>query len=145
MALELVVWVSGQAGEASRALQVLKKQYEPTARNTAVLIRDRDGQVLLFETGDVDLQHGPLLGVIVSLLMALLGSSAPDLAVAQTVSLGFPENYWTALPKLQPGGSALVSLVTLERAEETLDLLAEYRGEVWQQVLADDLLAQFSV
>jgi uncharacterized membrane protein len=145
VALKLVVFVSGQAGEASRALQALKKQNKPTARNVAVLICDQDGQVLLFETGDIGTQHGPLLSVIVGLLMELLGSSALEIAAAQAVSLGFPENYWTMLPKLQPGGSALVSLATLERAEETLDLLAKYRGEVWQQVLADNLLAQFSV
>jgi len=138
MAPELVVWVSNQAGEASRAFQALKKHGEPVACNAAVLIRDRTGQAFVFETGNVDLQHGALLGTITGLLVELLGGSGPERVVAQGEHL-------TALrASLQPGGSALVILVDGEQIEGAFRLLAAFQGQVWQQTLADDLLAQLT-
>jgi uncharacterized membrane protein len=46
--------------------------------------------------------------------------------------------------RLQPGGSALVLLLETKRVKETLDLLATLRGRVWQQVLSDHLVAEFT-
>ena len=145
MALELAVWVSDQAGEASRVLQALKKHSGPTARNAAVLIRDQAGQVFVFETGDADPRLGTLLGAIVGLSVEMLGRSDPERLTAQAVSLGFPEEYLTApQASFQPGGSALVTLLETERVKEILYLLATFRGRVWQQALEDDLLVRFA-
>jgi uncharacterized membrane protein len=145
MTLELLVWISGQASEASRALQALKKHNEPAARNAAVLIRDQVGHVFVFESGDVDPRQGTLLGMIVGLLVEMLGGSDPERVTAQAVSLGFPEEYLTApQASFQPGGSALVTLLETERVQEILDLLATFQGRVWQQALEGDLLVRFA-
>jgi uncharacterized membrane protein len=145
MAPKLAVWVYDDAGEASRALRALKKHSKPLARNAAVLIRDLAGQVIVFETGNVDPSRGTLLGAIVGLLVLALGGSDSEVVAAQAVSMGFPEEHLAALrASLQPGGSALVVLVETERVDGTLDLLATCQGRVWQQALTDDLLAQFA-
>jgi uncharacterized membrane protein len=145
MALELVLLISRQAGEASRALQALKKHGEPAARNAVVLIRGKAGQVFVFETGNVDPRHGALLGVIVGLLAELLGGSNAERVASQALSMGFPEDHVPALQaSLRPGGSALVLLIEMEEFEGTLDLLTTFQGRVWRQALADDLLAQLT-
>jgi hypothetical protein len=136
MALELVIWVSGQAGEASRAFQALKKHQDAVARNAAVLIRDADGQVFVFESGDVNPRHWPLLGAIVGLFVERLSRSEMVQAGAE---------YMTALrASFQPGGSALVFLVDSEQAKGLLGLLAAFQGQVWPQAHADDLMAQLT-
>jgi uncharacterized membrane protein len=136
MALKLVVWVSGQAGEAGRAFQALKKHQEPVARNAVVLVRDVDGKVFVFESGNVDYRHWPLLGASVGLLVERLGRPEPE---------GAPADYVTAIrASFQPGGSALVFLVDSEQVEGVLGLLAAFRGQGWQQALADMLLARLA-
>jgi uncharacterized membrane protein len=146
MVLNLVVWLSSQAGEASRALQALREHSEPAARNAAVLIRDQNGQVFVFETGDVDRRHGTLLGAVVGLLMGLSGGPGPERVGVHAASLSFPEDYLTALQaEFEPGGSALVGLLEPKRTEGALDLLARFQGRVWRQKLADDLLAQLAI
>jgi uncharacterized membrane protein len=145
MAMELVVWVSGRASEASSALQALKKSVKPAARNAAVLVRERDGQVFVVETGDIDLRSGMLLGAAAGLLVEVLGRSSPERAAAGTMSIDFPEEYLMALQaSLQPGGSALLLLLETEWLDKALDLLAGFQGRVWQQSLAGRLLAEIA-
>jgi uncharacterized membrane protein len=145
MALELVVLVCGQAREASRALQVLKKQDDPSTRNAVVLLQDRTGRVFVFETGDVAPQHGALLGTITGLLMGLLGKTGLEGVAAQAASLGFSKEHLATLSaEFKAGGSALALLVEAERAGGVFDFLATFDGQVWQQVLGDDLLARFA-
>jgi uncharacterized membrane protein len=145
MAMELVVWVSDQASEASRALQALKKSVKPAARNSAVLVRERDGQVFVVETGDVDLRSGMLLGAAAGLLVALLGGSSPERATVGTMSIDLPEEYLMALQaSLQPGGSALLLLLETEWLDEALNVVAGFQGRVWQQSLAGRLLAEIA-
>jgi uncharacterized membrane protein len=145
MARKLVVWVSDRAGEASRALQALKKHREAVARNAAVLIRERTGEVLIYETGNVDLEHGPLLGVITGLLVELLAGSDLERVAVQAASIGLTQEDSMQLSSmLEPGGSALVTLVDAQRIEGILKLLSAFQGHVWQQTLADDLLARLS-
>ncbi|MGD8623511.1 MAG: hypothetical protein PVF47_02415 [Anaerolineae bacterium] len=140
MALELVVLVCGQAGQASRALEALKKKGHPAARNAVVLLQDRAGQIIVFETGDVTPEHGGLLGTVTGLLIGLLGNLGSEGIAAQAASLGFTKEQLAVLPAdLEPGGSALVLLVETERVEGTLDLLAAFEGQIWQQALVDDL------
>jgi uncharacterized membrane protein len=143
--MELVVWVSGRASEASSALQALKKSVKPAARNAAVLVRERDGQVFVIETGDIDLRSGMLLGAAAGLLVEVLGRSSPERAAAGTMSIDFPEEYLMALQaSLQPGGSALLLLLETEWLDKALDLLAGFQGRVWQQSLAGRLLAEIA-
>jgi uncharacterized membrane protein len=140
MALKLVVLVCEQAREASRALGALKKKGDPAARNAVVLLQDRAGQIIVFETGDVTPDHGALLGTITGLLIGRLGKLDPEGVTAQAASLGFSKEQLAALPAgLAPGGSALVLLVDRERVDGTLDLLALFEGQIWQQTLADDV------
>jgi uncharacterized membrane protein len=141
--MELVVWVCDQAGQASRALLALKRRSEPEGRNAVVLVRNGDGHVYVFETGDVDRRYGTLPGIIVGVLVALLGDPDSEVVVAQALSMGFPEEYLVALrASFRPGGSALVTLVENDRVEGILDLLASVQGHVLRQALADDMLAQ---
>jgi uncharacterized membrane protein len=143
MPLELIVWTSDQGGRASRVLQFLKKREEPEARNGAVLIRDREGQVFVFETGKVDRRYGTLPGVIVGLLLVLLGSPRSERAAAQAEGMGFPAEHLSELrARLQPGGSALVMLADPKRVDVILDHLAPFGGGVWRQAVPKDLVAQ---
>jgi hypothetical protein len=87
--MELVAWVANGASEASRALQSLKKDSKPAARNAAVLVREWNGQVFVVETGDIDLRSGMLLGTVVGLLMELPVGSDPESVIAQADGLGF--------------------------------------------------------
>jgi hypothetical protein len=140
MPLELLVWLSHQAGAASRALQFLKEREEPEALNAGVLIKDQDNQVYVFETGRADRQHGTLAGVIVGLLLALLGGPDSDGAAAYGESLGFPAELLAALrASLLPGGSALVMLAHCERQAEIRNLLAPFGGCVWRQPVPEGL------
>ena len=142
--MELVVWVSGRANEASSALQALKKDVKPSARNAAVLIRDRTGQIVIFETGEIGPGLGMLAGVVVGLLMELPGGSDPSILFALAADLGFPEGFLEALrADLRLGGSALVLLLDSEWLGETLALLTTLRGRVWRQALSDHLVAKF--
>jgi uncharacterized membrane protein len=145
MALELVVWVSEDAGTASRALQSLKASNAPAAWNAAVLIRDRDGQLQVFETGRVDGRHGTVPGVIVGLLMVLFGGSDPGHIAGQAVSMGFPEGFVTTL-QASTGlwASALVMFVRTDSVAKTLELLEIFEGRAWRQTLSDGLLAHLS-
>jgi uncharacterized membrane protein len=143
--MELVVWVSDRASEAGRALQALKRDVQPAARNAAVLVRERDGQVFVVETGDGDLRSGMLLGAAVGLLVEVLGRSSPEFAAAGAMSIDFPEEYLMALQaSLQPGGSALLLLLETEWLDEALNVVAGFQGRVWQQSLAGRLLAEIA-
>jgi hypothetical protein len=136
MAPKLVVWVSAIAGEASRALQTLKRHDEPVARNATVLIREPQGKVVVFESGNVDPRYWPLLGAVVGLFVGRLDRS--DLAHTAPGSLAALQ---VAFP---PGGSALVTLIDGEQVTGTLRILETFRGQAWEQALADDLLAQLT-
>jgi uncharacterized membrane protein len=141
--MELVVWVCDQAGQASRALQALKRRREPEARNAVVLVRNGDGHVYVYETGDLDRRYGTLPGILVGMFVALLGDPDSEVVVAQALSMGFSEEYLVALrASFRPGGSALVTLVETDRVEGILDLLASLQGHVLRHALEDDVLAQ---
>jgi uncharacterized membrane protein len=110
-----------------------------------VLVRERDGQVFVVETGDIDLRSGMRLGAAAGLLVEVLGRSSPERAAAGTMSIDFPEEYLMALQaSLQPGGSALLLLLETEWLDKALDLLAGFQGRVWQQSLAGRLLAEIA-
>jgi uncharacterized membrane protein len=143
MTLDLSVWVSGQASEASRALHALKKENMPAARNAVVLIRDQDGQVFPFEIGDVDPRHGMLLGAIVGLLVEVLSGSISGDAASQTTIMDFSQEDLMALRMGFPlGGSALLLLLETEWLDETLKLLDRFQGRVWKRALSDHLQAK---
>jgi hypothetical protein len=145
MAVELVVQMSRRAGEASRALQALKVQSETVARNTAVLIRAPSGEVVVFETGNVDLRYVTLLGAVVSVLVEPLGEFDPKPIAAHGPSFALTQEWLAKLRgSLQPGGSALVILVETDRARALPSLLAAHEGRLWQWALSDDLVASFA-
>jgi hypothetical protein len=142
MAQEMIVFVSGKSGEASRALQCLREQSAKVARNAVVLIRDRAGQVFIFESGDVEPRYGMLLGSVTGLLVELWGGTGPEYAATHTLGRGWSEERLAALPvDLEVDGSALVILVDVE-LQGTLDFLESFEGQVWRQALVDGLLAQ---
>lgn len=136
MALKLVVWVSDRSGEASRALQALKRHDERVARNAAVLIRDREGEVFVFESGDVDLLYWPVLGAVVGFFVKRLERSEPAHAAREQMM-----PLQTAFP---PGSSALVILVAEAQVAGMFEFLAAFQGQAWEQALADGLLAQLA-
>ena len=77
--------------------------------------------------------------------MGLLGQTGLEGVAVQAASLGFSKEHLATLSaEFKAGGSALVLLVESERAGAILDFLATFDGQVWQQALADDLLAGFA-
>jgi hypothetical protein len=86
-----------------------------------------------------------LLGAIAGLLVEPLGSLDRQHVTGLTPHSGFPEEFLVALrADLPPGGSALVLLVELDGVAGMLDLLAEFKGQIWQQILPDQLVVQFA-
>ena len=108
-----------------------------------MLIRNLDGQVYVYETGDVDRRYGTLPGIIVGLFVALLGDPDSAVVIAQALSMGLPEEFLAGLrASFRPGGSALIILVETDRVKGILDLLASLQGHVLRHALEDDVLAQ---
>jgi uncharacterized membrane protein len=135
----LVVVIFPQAREASRALQSMKRHPGLEARNTAVLVRDRVGEVHLFETGAIDPEYAALLGGLVGLLEEVLVGELAGLPAEDLPYLGLSQKHLSLLERsLQPGGSCLVTLIEPEKADKVQECLATYGGRVWQQQLAID-------
>lgn len=147
--LELVVFLSDRAGTASRAFQALKAQAReggPAILNAAVLIRDQGGETFAFETGPADPTYGASFGTITGALLGLMsGTVGSDLGRAAAVGtcIDFDDDYSAMLQaSFPPGSSALAILVETERVERVNRILGEFSGQLAQQTLAYDLLAQ---
>jgi uncharacterized membrane protein/sporulation protein YlmC with PRC-barrel domain len=155
--IELVVLVFDEPGKAEEALEFLKELKRErniiAIRNSAVLVKDEDGQVSLKEAQDVDARHGRLFGAITGGLVGLaagpvgvvVGAAAGAVvggAAADHIDMGFSNKYLKDLEKhLQPGSSALIALVENEWVGEVADAMAHFGGQLFRQALTDEIIA----
>lgn len=154
---ELVARVYDSPGGAQQALdfvQDLQRRKTLKILNSALLVKNKDGDVTLEERGDLDAKQGRLFGAITGGLVglvggpvgvvvgALAGAGVGGLA-AKWIDMGFSDSFLVGLQeRLQPGSSALILLVEHEWAKGLADALADTGGTFFQQSLTDGLVAQ---
>ena len=156
--IELVVLLFDEPGKADEVLQFLKELKRErnivAIHNSAVLVKDEDGQVSLKEAQDVDARHGRLFGAITGGLVGLAagpvgvvvgaaaGAAVGGLA-ADHIDMGFSNKYLKDLEKhLQPSSSALIALVENEWVGEVTDAVAHFGGQLFRQALTDEIIAE---
>jgi uncharacterized membrane protein len=154
---ELVARVYDDLGGAEQALEFVRDlQRRKTLKilNSALLVKDEDGEVTLEEKGDLDAKQGRLFGAITGGLVglvggpvgvvvgALAGAGVGGLA-AKWIDMGFSDTFLAGLQeRLQPGSSALILLVEHEWANSLSDALADTGGTFFRQSLTDELVKQ---
>lgn len=157
--VELVVLVSETADTAAEALQALKgaaRQGDLAVLNAAVLVKDVGGETSLVEMEDLDPRHGALFGAITGGLVGLLGGpigvvvgaaagAATGHVAAGRIDMGFPDEYLARLQEgLQPGSSALVTLVEQAWVDEVAETLSRFGGQVLHQAITDDIVMRIA-
>jgi uncharacterized membrane protein len=157
--IELIILTFKEVDQANEALQTLKQAAQKgvlTFLNAAVLVKEEDGQTSLKETEDIDPKRGALFGAITGGLIGLLGGpvgviigatagAVTGREAAKRIDTGFSEAYLKKLQEgLQPGSSALVTLVEQEGVEKVTETLAEFEGQLLRQALTDDLVAHLT-
>jgi uncharacterized membrane protein len=146
----------GGAQEAMQALRASAKQGGPRVLNAAVLVKDADGRAGISESEDVDPRQGVVFGAITGGLVGLLAGPAGAIvggvagavtarAAARRIDMGFPDEYLKKLEDaLQPGTSALVTLVEQSSLPGVTDALGAFEGDLMQHALTDDLLERLA-
>jgi uncharacterized membrane protein len=156
--IELVVLVYDKAGKANEALSFLKdlkrEKLIARIRNSAVLVKDVNGNISIKEAQDVDKRQGAIFGAITGGLVGMLGGpigavigaaagAATGRVAADKIDMGFSNDYLEALQEsLQPDSSAIIALVEHEWTGTVTDTLAEHGGKVFRQALPDEILSQ---
>jgi uncharacterized membrane protein len=125
-------------------------------RDMAVIIKESDDKVRIKETEDVDARQGALFGAITGGLIGLLGGpigvvvgaaagAATGGVAADRIDRGFSDTYLDKLQSmLQPGSSALVTMVEASLVEKVAAALAEFDGKVIEQKVTDEIISQFT-
>ena len=143
-----------KADDAQQILKSLKKKGATETRNIAVLVKEQDGRTTLRETADVDAKQGTLFGAITGGLVGLLGGpaglvlgaaagAATGRVAADKIDRGFSDEYLKQIQDaLQPGTSALVTLIEHEAVDRVTTSLKDLDGELVRQRLTYDLVGQ---
>ena len=143
-----------KADEARRILKGLGDQGAIELRNMAVLVKEQDGETTLKETADVDAKQGALFGAVVGGVIGLLGGpagvvlcaaagAATGRVTADKIDRGFSDEYLEQIQgALQPGSSALVTLVEGALIDKVAEALADLNGQLVRQQLTDEIVEQ---
>ena len=154
--LTLTLNQANQANDVVKTLKALAKDDAVTIPNVAVLTKDQDDQTTVREAEDIDPRRGALFGAITGGLIGLLGGpvgavvgaaagAATGGAAAKRIDMGFPDAYLEKLQaSLQPGSAAIVALVEAEGVEPVTQALSAYEGDLINQTVTDEMLAQFT-
>jgi uncharacterized membrane protein/sporulation protein YlmC with PRC-barrel domain len=157
MDIELVVVTFAEVDRAIKAQNILKtldKNGVTEIRNMAVLVKEQDGKTTVRETADVDAGQGALFGAIVGGLVGVLGGpagvvlgaaagAATGHVAAGKIDRGFSDEYLKQIQDgLQPGSSALVTLVEKKSVEKVVEALADLDGQLVRQQLTDNIVQQ---
>lgn len=155
--IELVVVTfdeADKAGEARRLLKNLTDKSDIELRDIAVLVKEQNGKTTLKETADVDAKQGALFGAVVGGLIGLLGGpagvvlgaaagAATGRVTADRIDRGFSDEYLEKIQgALQPGSSALVTLVESKSVDNVAEALADLNGQLVRQQLTDEIVEQ---
>jgi len=145
-----------KAEQARKILKELSKTENIEIREMAAIIKEADDKVKIKETEDVDTKRGALFGAITGGLIGLLGGpigavvgaaagAAAGGVAADKIDRGFSDVYLDKLQStLQPGCSALVTMVEQSLVEKVKTALADLDGEIVEQKLTDEVIAQFT-
>jgi uncharacterized membrane protein/sporulation protein YlmC with PRC-barrel domain len=150
--LELIVAVYDDASDASEVQKQLKEKSADSVRNSAIVVKDKDGKTHFKETQDVDAKHGRIFGAISGGLIGLIGGPVGAIVgalagaitggiVAKHVDMGFSDQFLRRLQELlQPGSSGLLVLVESQHAAEIAQMLKENTDVVLRHTLADEII-----
>jgi uncharacterized membrane protein/sporulation protein YlmC with PRC-barrel domain len=145
-----------KADQACKNLKALSRAEDIEIRDMAVIVKETDDKVKIKEAEDVDAKQGALFGAITGGLIGLLGGpigavvgaaagAATGGVAADRIDRGFSDTYLDKLQSsLQPGSSALVTMVEQNLVEKVTAALADLDGEVVEQKLTDDVISQFT-
>jgi len=145
-----------KADQARKALKTLSKAEDIEIRDMATIIKESDDKMKIKEAEDIDSKQGALFGAITGGLIGLLGGpigavvgaaagAATGGVAAGKIDRGFSDRYLDKLQSmLQPGNSALVTMVEASLVEKVTTALAELNGEIVEQKLTDDVISQFT-
>ena len=135
------------AADALTSLRQLEKSADLDLEDTAVLVKDGNGQIKTHNelSGATEKglvaggMLGAALGVAVPIAGALLGAGGGAL-VARFLKTGIDPTFAKDLgAALQPGGSALVLIVRQGTPELVLSALRPHQGDVYQTMLSPEL------
>jgi uncharacterized membrane protein len=141
-----------RANESLEFVQDLHKRKVLKVLYSATLVKDKDGNTTLKETGDVDAKHGRIAGAITGGLVgliggpigvvvgALAGAGVGGLA-AKWIDMGFSDEFLEVFQKqLEPGCAAVLVVVEDEWAVKASEALADDKNLVFQQTLTDEMV-----
>ncbi len=156
--IELVVVVFDGPEKAAESLKFLKKIKRrgsiAAIRNSAVLVKDKDGQVSLKEAEDVDKKQGTIFGAVTGGLIGLLAGpvgavvgaaagAATGRVAADKIDMGFSNEYLEEMQdSLQPGTSAIIALVEHQWRSSVTEALEDLGGKLFRQALPDEIVSQ---
>lgn len=144
------------AEDALKALKPLAGKDADAVLNAAMLVKDAEGKTSLKELEDVGAGHGALFGAITGGLIGLVGGpigvvvgaaagAATGGIAARQIDMGFPDKYLQKLQdRLRPDSSAIVALVKKEGTGEVTAALSEFKGQLLQQEVTEDMVAKLT-
>ena len=157
--VELVAMLYDDPDKASKDLkfvQELAQRKVVRLLDSAILVKDEEGQATLKEGKDLDAGQGRLLGAITGGLVGLLagpvgavvgaiaGAGAGAFA-AKHIDMGISDEFLRGLgERLEPGSAALLILVQHEWAAPLSRELAGRDGILMQETLTDDLIEKLT-
>jgi uncharacterized membrane protein len=135
------------AADALKSLRQLEKSADLDLEDTAVLVRDHNGEVKvqneLSGATEKGLVAGGLLGAVLGFAFPIAGvalGAAGGALVARFLRTGVDPSFLKEVgAELQPGGSALVLLGRQGTPELVLAALRPHRGRVYQTTLSPEL------
>lgn len=141
-----------RANESLEFVQDLHRRKALKVLYSATLVKDKDGNTSVKETGDVDAKHGRIAGAITGGLIgliggpigvvvgALAGAGVGGLA-AKWIDMGFSDEFLQSFQKqLEPGSAAVLVIVEDKWAVKASEALADDKNLVFQQTLTDEMV-----
>lgn len=153
-AVELVVKVFPEQGEAKAALQELEKlvkQHELRVVSLAIVEKDPKGLTSIYESQDVSAGKGALWGALIGGLLGLVGGPAGVVigaaagaatggVTAHKVDMGFAQDFLDDVKNsLRPGNSLLLALVEETWSEMVTRTLEGYPGTLLRHAVKESL------
>jgi uncharacterized membrane protein len=139
-----------EAASALMSLRELEKSADLDLEDSAVLVRDRNGEIKthneLSGATEKGLVAGGMLGAVLGFAFPIAGvilGAAGGALVARVLRSGVDPGFARELgAKLQPGSSALVLIVRQGTPELVLSALHPHKGHVFQTTLSPELEQQ---
>jgi uncharacterized membrane protein/sporulation protein YlmC with PRC-barrel domain len=156
--LEILIWAFDKVNQADQAEGLLKdldRLDEVKVVNLAVLIKDKEGEITIRETEDVESKEGTVFGAIAGGVVGLIGGPVGVIigaaagaltgrAVAKRIDMGLPDAYLQEVQKnLKAESSAIVVLIENHWAEKAVNAVEPVGGKLFRYALTDDVVSKF--